>query len=39
VKPVVIHYLAAKDTVDEDIAKALSTKADLQSSILNRLKG
>jgi len=37
-KPVVIHYLAAKDTVDEDIAKALSTKADVQASILNRLK-
>jgi SNF2 family DNA or RNA helicase len=38
-KPVVIHYLAAKDTVDEDIAKALSTKSDVQSAILNRLKG
>ena len=38
-KPVVIHYLAMKDTVDEDIAQALSTKADVQSAILNRLKG
>jgi SNF2 family DNA or RNA helicase len=38
-KPVVIHYLTAKDTVDEDIAKALVDKSDLQSAILNRLKG
>jgi len=37
-KPVVVHYLTAKDTVDEDIAKALTTKADVQSAILNRLK-
>ena len=38
-KPVVVHYLTAKDTVDEDIAKALASKADVQASILNRLKG
>lgn len=38
-KPVAVHYLAAQDTVDEDIAQALSNKADVQSSILNRLKG
>lgn len=38
-KPVVIHYLTAKDTVDEDIANALASKSDVQSSILNRLKG
>jgi SNF2 family DNA or RNA helicase len=38
-KPVVIHYLTAKDTVDESIAKALVDKSDLQSAILNRLKG
>jgi len=38
-KPVVIHYLAMKDTVDEDIAQALADKADVQSAILNRLKG
>jgi len=38
-KPVVIHYLAAKDTVDESIADALASKSDLQSAILNRLKG
>lgn len=38
-KPVVIHYLAAKDTVDEDIAKALASKADVQAAILTRLKG
>jgi SNF2 family DNA or RNA helicase len=38
-KPVVIHYLTAKDTVDEDIAKALATKSNVQASILNRLKG
>jgi SNF2 family DNA or RNA helicase len=38
-KPVVIHYLTAKDTVDESIAAALSSKSDLQSAILNRLKG
>jgi len=37
-KPVVIHYLTAKDTVDEDIARALASKADLQSAILSRLK-
>jgi SNF2 family DNA or RNA helicase len=37
-KPVVIHYLTAKDTVDEDIAKALSSKSNVQSAILNRLK-
>jgi SNF2 family DNA or RNA helicase len=37
-KPVVIHYLTAKDTVDEDIARALASKADVQSAILNRLK-
>jgi hypothetical protein len=36
---VVIHYLTAKDTVDESIAKALVDKSDLQSAILNRLKG
>lgn len=38
-KPVVIHYLTAKDTVDETIAQALVDKSDLQSAILNRLKG
>jgi SNF2 family DNA or RNA helicase len=38
-KPVVVHYLTAQGTVDEDIAKALATKADVQASILNRLKG
>jgi len=38
-KPVVIHYLAMQDTVDEDIAKALASKADVQAAILNRLKG
>jgi SNF2 family DNA or RNA helicase len=37
-KPVVIHYLTAQGTVDEDIAQALSTKADVQSAILNRIK-
>lgn len=37
-KPVVIHYLVAADTVDEDIAKALASKGDVQASILNRLK-
>jgi SNF2 family DNA or RNA helicase len=38
-KPVVIHYLTAQGTVDEDIAKALAEKADVQSAILGRLKG
>ena len=38
-KPVVIHYIVAQDTVDEDIAKALASKADIQSAILNNLKG
>jgi SNF2 family DNA or RNA helicase len=38
-KPVVVHYLTAQGTVDEDIAKALAEKADVQASILNRLKG
>src|SRR6187455_1729622 len=38
-KPVVVHYLTAKDTVDESIADALASKSDLQSAILNRLKG
>jgi SNF2 family DNA or RNA helicase len=37
-KPVVIHYLTAKDTVDEDIAKALATKTSVQASVLNSLK-
>jgi SNF2 family DNA or RNA helicase len=37
-KPVVIHYLTAKDTVDEDIAQALASKTDVQASVLNRLK-
>ena len=37
-KPVVIHYLTAAGTVDEDIAKALASKADVQSAILNRIK-
>lgn len=37
-KPVVIHYLVALGTVDEDIAKALEAKSDVQASILNRLK-
>jgi len=37
-KPVVIHYLTAKDTVDEDIAQALASKTDIQASVLNRLK-
>jgi len=38
-KPVVVHYLIAQDTVDEDIAKALIDKTDVQAAILNRLKG
>jgi len=38
-KPVVVHYLTAQGTVDEDIAKALAEKADVQAAILNRLKG
>lgn len=38
-KPVVIHYLTAADTVDEDIAQALADKSDVQAAILNRLKG
>jgi SNF2 family DNA or RNA helicase len=38
-KPVVIHYLTAQGTVDEDIAKALANKADVQAAILTRLKG
>lgn len=37
-RPVVIHRIVAKDTVDQDIAEALGSKADLQSTILNRLK-
>lgn len=37
-KPVVIHYLTAQDTVDEDIAQALASKSDVQASILNSLK-
>ncbi len=37
-KPVVVHYLTAQDTVDEDIAKALASKSDVQASILNSLK-
>jgi len=37
-KPVVVHYLTAKGTVDEDIAKALASKSDVQSAVLNRLK-
>jgi SNF2 family DNA or RNA helicase len=37
-KPVVIHYLTAADTVDEDIAQALADKSDVQAAILNRLK-
>ena len=37
-KPVVIHYLTAQDTVDEDIAQALASKTDIQASVLNRLK-
>jgi SNF2 family DNA or RNA helicase len=38
-KPVVVHYLTMQDTVDESIAKALTTKADVQSAVLDRLKG
>ena len=38
-KPVVIHYLDRQGTVDEDIAKALASKADVQAAILNSLKG
>jgi hypothetical protein len=30
--------LTAQDTVDEDIAKALASKSDVQASILNSLK-
>ena len=37
-KPVVIHYLTAKDTIDEAMAIALATKSSVQASILNHLK-
>ncbi len=38
-KPVVIHYLTAVDTVDEDIADALASKTNLQAAVLANLKG
>jgi len=38
-KTVVVHYITAQGTVDEDIAKALIGKGDVQAAILNRLKG
>lgn len=38
-RPVVIHRIIAKDTVDESIAEALLSKGNVQSAILNRLKG
>lgn len=38
-KPVVIHYIAAVDTVDESIADALASKSDLQAAVMSNLKG
>jgi len=37
--PVVIHHIVAAGTVDESIAEALQNKDDVQSAILNSLKG
>ena len=37
--PVVIHHIVAAGTVDESIAEALQNKADVQSAILDSLKG
>jgi len=36
--PVIIHHLAVKGGVDEDVIKALGTKADTQESLLQALK-
>lgn len=38
-KPVVVHHIVAAGTVDESIAEALQNKADVQTAILNSLKG
>lgn len=37
-KKVIIHYLVSKNTVDEDIIKALSNKEVNQSTLLEAIK-
>ncbi|MED3648524.1 DEAD/DEAH box helicase [Halalkalibacterium halodurans] len=37
-KPVVVHHLVAKDTVDEDVMKALENKAVGQNALLQAVK-
>ena len=37
-RPVVIHYIIVKDSVDESILAALKSKSSAQSAILERLK-
>lgn len=37
-KPVIIHHLIAKDTMDEDVMKALSGKADKQEALMQAVK-
>lgn len=37
-RPVFIHYIVAKDTIDEDVLKRLETKASVQELLLERMK-
>jgi len=37
-KPVIVHKLIAKGTVDEDVVKAQSTKADKQNALMEAVK-
>ena len=37
-KPVVIHHIIVKDSVDENILAALQSKTSAQAAILNHLK-
>ena len=37
-KKVIIHHLVTQDTRDEDVMRALDSKADVQEEILQSLK-
>jgi SNF2 family DNA or RNA helicase len=37
-RPVFVHYLLARDTIDEDILERLQGKGDIQSILMNGLK-
>jgi SNF2 family DNA or RNA helicase len=37
-KPVMVHHLLAKDTIDHHVVKVLDGKINLQDALLNSLK-